>query len=53
MNVYDRLGMAGRSDQIAIPIPIGSDRIVKKKIDRMIAIPLDQFYFFKIYIYAF
>ncbi len=38
--------MAGRSDQIAIPI--GSDRDCEKKIDRMIVIPLDQSYFFKI-----
>ena len=37
------LEMAGRSDRIGI---------VKKKIDRMIAIPLDQSYFLK-YLYAF
>ena len=43
--------MAGRSDQIAVPI--GSDRDREKKdrskIDRMIAIPLDQSYFLKIF----
>ncbi len=43
--------MAGRSDQIAIPIGSDKDREKKdrSKIDRMIAIPLDQSYFFKIF----